>query len=173
MNNYNFEKRIYKNGINYSLEISLPYKFNNFLYKVYGNEGFYNYGKFILYKNNEANNTLVININKVQYLFISLITKKNKEYYDFIDMNNMVNNIDSLKNIKLKIERENSESSSINFKLVDNIEEEQEDQEEDKEEDNEDTDSDSTSDDGLSVSSTSSSDNDDKSDDSLKKTILL
>ena len=164
MNNYNFEKRIYKNGITYCLEISLPNNFNNFFYKVYGNDGFYNYGKFSSYKNNETNNTLVINVNKVQYLFVSFIlTKKNKEYYDFIDMNNMVNNVDLFKNIKLKVEREDSETSSINFKLIDNIEQEEDDKD----------DSDSSSDDESSVSSTFSEDSSSSSGNSVKKTILL
>ena len=117
MNNYNFEKRIYKNGINYCIEISLPNDFNSFFYKIYGNEGFYNYGKYSSYKNNDVNNTLLININKVQLLFISLIeSKKNKEYYDFVDMNNHLENPDLLKNIKIKIERQED-----NFQVIENI----------------------------------------------------
>lgn len=164
MNNYNFEKRIYKNGMNYCLEISLPNNFNNFFYKVYGNNGFYNYGKYSSFKNTDSNNTLLININKIQYLFISLIiTKKNIEYYDFVDMNDIVNNIDSLRNIKMKIERDETKTSSINFKIIDDNQEELD------EDSDEEVSSSSSSEDELSVSSSS----EESSDNSIKSNILL
>jgi hypothetical protein len=124
MNNYNFEKRLYKNGINYCLELDLPNNFNNFFYKIYGNDGFYTYGKYSCYKNNNSNNTLLVNINNLQILFVSIIlNKKNTEYYDFIDMTLLIKNIDEIKNIKLKIER-NIEKNITPFNCIQSIDNE-------------------------------------------------
>ena len=121
MNNYNFEKKIYKNGTNYCLELELPNNFNNFFYKIYGNDGFYTYGKYSCYKNNDSNNSLLLNINTLQILCISIIlNKKNTEYYDFINMSDFIKNVDDIKNIKLKIERN---ITPFNIKLINNIDE--------------------------------------------------
>lgn len=100
--NYNFEKNIKKNGNNYFLEIILPNNFNNFIYKIYGDNGFIQHGKYTSYKNIKTINLITIIIDKLQNIFLSFIVKNKKEYFDFINMKNCYIN----KNIKMDIKRE-------------------------------------------------------------------
>jgi hypothetical protein len=114
--NYNFNKNIKKNGLNFFLEINIPKKINNFIYKIYGNYGFFQYGKYSSYKNNDQNNILVFNIDKIQTIFISIqIYKKNIEYFDFISMGNILNN-NNIKNITIDIKKKYSEENFVEFK---------------------------------------------------------
>jgi hypothetical protein len=99
MNNYNFEKYIYKKENNYYLELNLPNNFSSFIYKIYGNEGYYNFGKFKYYKNS-GNNVFIININNPQTIFITFtLENEQKEYFDFINM------IDEIENNPIEIKR--------------------------------------------------------------------
>ena len=97
IHNYNFEKNIFKNGNIFSIEITIPENYNKFLYKIYGSSGFCNNGSYNSYTNLNGNITnnlfphkIIINIDKIQNIFINIIVNKN-EYYDFIDMSNELN----------------------------------------------------------------------------------
>ena len=100
--NYDFEKNIKKNGNNQYLEIIIPNNLNNFIYKIYGDNGFIQHGKYSSYKNIKTVNIFTIIIDKLQTIFITIIIKNEKEYFDFINMKNYIIN----KNIKLDIKRE-------------------------------------------------------------------
>ena len=100
--NFEFEKNIKKNGNDYFLEINIPNNINNFIYKIYGDQGFIQHGKFTCYKNIKTFNVFTIIIDKIQTIFFTLIIKNEKEYYDFINMKNYFIN----KNIKMDIKRE-------------------------------------------------------------------
>jgi len=100
--NYDFEKNIKKNGNNYYLEIIIPNNLNNFIYKIYGDNGFIQHGKYSSYKNIKTINIFTIIIDKLQTIFITIIKKNEKEYFDFINMEKYIIN----KNIKLDIKRE-------------------------------------------------------------------
>jgi hypothetical protein len=149
MNNYNFDKYIYKRGVDYYIELNLPQNFKSFIYKIYGDEGYYNFGKFTSYKNS-GNNTFIISIDKPQMIFIVLTL--NKDTYEFFDFINMVseldeNSIDIKKNIKLNIKRkDNIEKEDID-NLINNEESDEDSDEEDSDEDsNEESESDNESD---------------------------
>jgi hypothetical protein len=116
--NYNFDKNIKKNGLNFFLEINIPKKINNFVYKIYGNSGFFQYGKYSSYKNNNQNNILVFNIEKIQIIFLSIIIyKKNIEYFDFISMENIINK-NNIKNITIDIKKKYIESNDEDTKSL-------------------------------------------------------
>ena len=100
--NYNFEKTIKKNGNNYYLEIIIPNNINNFVYKIYGDNGFIQHGKYTFYKNVKTINIFTIIIDNIQNLFFNIIIKNDKEYFDFINMKNFL----VYKNIKMDIKRE-------------------------------------------------------------------
>ena len=149
MNNYNFEKYIYKKNNDYYLEFNLPINFKSFIYKIYGNEGYFNFGKFTSYKNN-GNNTFIISINSPQLIFIVLsLNKGESEYFDFINMKNeLEKNLSHIKrNIKINIKRkENIEKEDI-ILLVQNSKAFDKESDSDKESDKEsDADSDKESD---------------------------
>jgi hypothetical protein len=165
INNYIFKKNITKRDLNYFLELNIPSIFDNFLYKIYGSNGFYNYGKYSSNKNIDSNNYLLIEIDKVQILFISIIFKET-EYYDFLNMfdsfDERLHDNSYKKNIKINIERKNNIENiqnilSLNdkFKLIkkkeededEDDDEEDEDEEDDDEEDKEDDDEDKEEDD--------------------------
>lgn len=137
MNNYNFEKYIYKKNNDYYLEFNLPINFKSFIYKIYGNEGYFNFGKYTSYKNS-GNNTFIISISSPQLIFIVLtLNKGESEYFDFIDMKNELdeNSSDIKRNIKINIKRkENIEKEDI-IKLLKNNEESDEDSDDDSDED--------------------------------------
>lgn len=119
MNNYNFDKYIYKRGIDYYIELNLPQNFKSFIYKIYGNEGYYNFGKFTSYKNS-GKNIFIINVDKPQIIFILLtLNKDTYEFFDFINMVNELeeNSVDIKKNIKLNITRKDN----IEKEDIDNI----------------------------------------------------
>jgi hypothetical protein len=100
--NFDFEKNIKKIGNDYFLEINIPNNINNFIYKIYGDQGFIQHGKITCYKNIKSINVFTIIIDKIQTIFFTLIIKNEKEYYDFINMKNYFIN----KNIKMDIKRE-------------------------------------------------------------------
>jgi len=128
MNNYNFEKYIYKRGIDYYIELNLPQNFKSFIYKIYGNDGYYNFGKFTSYKNS-GNNTFIINVDKPQTIFILLtLYKDTHEFFDFINMVNELkdNLIDIKKNIKLNIMRKDNIQKEDIDNLIDNEESDEE-----------------------------------------------
>ena len=91
---YNFDKNIKKCGNNYVIELNIPNKFNNFYYKIFGNKGFYQYGKYIVNKNNNNDNIFSITLDEIQTICISvIITKSNKEeeYFDFYNLSDNLN----------------------------------------------------------------------------------
>ena len=172
INNYTFKKNITKRDLNYFLELNIPSIFNNFLYKICGNKGFYNYGKYSSNNSINSNNNLLIEIDKVQILVIS-ITFKGKEYFDFLNMHDAqydtqddthddpldddpLDDDSYKKNIKINIERKHSTDNihnilSLNnrFKLIKKEEEDddEDDEDEDDEEDEEDEDDEEDKDD--------------------------
>jgi len=133
MNNYNFEKYIFKKNKEYYLELNLPNNFTSFIYKIYGNEGYYNCGKFKSYINN-GNNRFIINIGIPQIIFITLTLNNEGEYFDFINMKNEINNnlVEIKQNIKLNIIRKENINldkllkKNINTNLLSNIESDEE-----------------------------------------------
>ena len=118
--NYNFNKKIKKNGTNFQLEIVLPNNFNNIEYKIYGEEGFVHYGIYTSVKNISLDNILIIIINKLQNLFINIKSvNEETEYFDFL---NIYNNVDNLKkNIKIDIKRKISGMDDQTNIFLDNI----------------------------------------------------
>ena len=129
INNYNFDKKIIKDGNNYILEITIPSIYNNFFYKIYGSDGFYNYGKYSSFTNLVFNHKLTINIDKIQIVFINIVLKKNNnEYYDFVNMNEITEK-DYEKNIKMNIKKK------YNDNTIDEIKEDSDDEDSDNDED--------------------------------------
>ena len=65
--NYIFNKKITKSENGYYLELTIPYNYNNFFYKIYGSDGFYNYGRYSSFinttKTNYSENNINYNIN--------------------------------------------------------------------------------------------------------------
>ena len=118
--NYTFNKKIKKNGINFQLEVILPNNFNNIEYKIYGEEGFVHYGIYTSIKNISLDNVLIIIINKLQNLFINIKSvNEDTEYFDFL---NIYNNVDHLKkNIKMDIKRKISGLDDQTNIFLDNI----------------------------------------------------
>lgn len=116
--NYKFEKNIKKIDKDYFLEIILPGNFNNFVYKIYGDKGFIQQGKFTAYKIIKSNNIITIIINKLQYIFINISIKNKKEYFDFINMKNYYIS----KNIKMNIKR-NDENNILIDKMIEQFKE--------------------------------------------------
>ena len=129
---YNFSKSIKENNNIYFLELVIPHSFNNFSYKIYGDDGFVQNGKYTFYKNINIDNIIVISINKIQQLFLNIKLVDNIEYFDFINMSSMLIN----KNIKINIK-----------KIIEPEEELDEDDEDDDEEDDDDEDEDDEDDD--------------------------
>jgi len=113
--NYDFEKTIKKNGDNYFLEIVIPNNLNNFVYKIYGDNGYIQHGKYTCYKNIKSINLFTITIDKLQTIFITIIIKNEKEYFDFINMENYFIN----KNIKMDIKREFSNNDLLDKMIED------------------------------------------------------
>lgn len=121
--NFNFIKKIKKNDLNYYLEITLPNNFNNIYYKIYGSCGFNQHGKYTSYKTINTDNILLISIDKIQTIFINILTNdKNVEYYDFINMDSFISLDENKKNIKMDIKRKydgiNRRSSPESNKVI-------------------------------------------------------
>ena len=135
ISNYNFEKKIKKINNLYNLEIVLPNILNNFNYKIYGNNGFFQNGKFTTYKNINTDNTLVFSIDKIQIIFINIKINNKIEYFDFLDMSKKINNYNLTKNIKINIKRKSNEEIKIDEKL--NTDNNSSDEESDSESDTE------------------------------------
>ena len=136
INSYNFKKKFINNSNTYYLEIIFPDSFNNFIYKIYGDKGFIQHGKHNLYNNILKKNSLIIEIDKLQLIFISIIfSDKKNELFDFINLYNLLDI--KKKNIKINIERINSGSNNIfnnlNLKISENVEESEEDESEEEE----------------------------------------
>jgi len=153
--NYTFEKNIIKTGDSYSLEIKIPSAHNIFFYKIYGSNGFYNYGKYSSFSNKVFDHKIVISIDKIQNIFINIILKNKCEYYDFINFE---------KNIKLNIKKKYNNINGNNIdKLIEqnndkqNIDEDESDDESD--EDDPEDESKDKSDDGSIDESEDGSDN--------------
>ena len=111
--NYNFKKKIKQIDSVYNLEINIPNILNNFYYRLYGSEGFYQNGKFSSYKNINTNNVLVFCIDKIQIIYINIKVNNKIEYFDFFDMLKNSNNIFT-KNIKIDIKRKNNDTNKEN-----------------------------------------------------------
>jgi Ran GTPase-activating protein (RanGAP) involved in mRNA processing and transport len=157
INNYNFDKKIIKDGNNYILEITIPSIYNNFFYKIYGSDGFYNYGKYSSFTNLVFNHKLTINIDKIQNIFINIVLKKNNnEYYDFVNMNEITEK-DYEKNIKMNIKKKYNDNNTI-----DEIKEDSDDEDSDDEDsDAEDSDAEDSNDEKDSSDDKDSEDNKD------------
>jgi len=154
INNYIFDKKLIKNNNGYCLELIIPYKYNNFFYKIYGSEGFYSYGRYSSFNSintENLNHKLIINIDNLQNIFINIILKENKtEYYDFLNMNKeLIDNYE--KNIKMNIKKiYNNDNNIFLDNLLQNNQINKKDNEEEKdsdEDDEKDSDEDDDSDD--------------------------
>jgi len=110
--NYHFNKKLKKNINSYSLEITIPNIYNNFHYKIYGNKGYYNYGKYSSINNTNLNNILTINIDKEQIIFINILQKED-EYYDFLNMKDEIKK-KYKKNIKMNIQKKYNNTIFLN-----------------------------------------------------------
>ena len=135
---YDFTKNVKENNNIYIIELVIPHSFDNFVYKVYGDDGFVQNGRFTFYKNISVDNIVVISVNKIQNLFFNIKLKNNIEYFDFINMSNMLIN----KNIKLNIKK--IPEDEIDYEE----DEEEEDDEEDDEDEEDDNDDDEEDDNG-------------------------
>jgi len=144
---YTFKKKIINNCDTYYLEIIFPDSFNDFTYKIYGDKGFIQHGKHNLYNNILKKNVLIIEIDKLQLIFISILfNDKNNELFDFINLHDLLN---IKKNIKIDIQKINSVKCNIfnNLKVYESEEDDTEDEDKDSEEtEDEDKDSEETED---------------------------
>jgi hypothetical protein len=111
--NYNFNKKIKKIDSIYYLEIIIPNIINNFYYKIYGSNGFFQNGKFTSYKNINTDNILVFSFNEIQTIFISIKINNKTEYFDFYDMLKKSFNNNFTKNIKIDIKRKIDNNANI------------------------------------------------------------
>jgi hypothetical protein len=113
---YNFDKNIKKSGSNYIIEINIPNKFNNFYYKIFGNKGFYQYGKYIINKNNNTDNIFIITLDEIQIICFSIIlnksNKNDEEYFDFYNLYDILND-EKKKNIEINIIKKNIDNNLI------------------------------------------------------------
>jgi hypothetical protein len=113
---YNFDKNIKKSGSNYIIEINIPNKFNNFYYKIFGNKGFYQYGKYIINKNNNTDNIFIITLDEIQIICFSIIlnksSKNDEEYFDFYNLYDILND-EKKKNIEINIIKKNIDNNLI------------------------------------------------------------
>jgi len=136
---YSFEKNLNKNSDIYSLEIYLPLEFNKFSYKIYGDKGLIEIGNLQIFRNYKLNNILTIPVSIVQTLFLTFIYSSNnveKEYYDFIDLNTLLESKNfNKKNITLNIIKQEKS-------IEDEIEEDEENEEEKEDSDDDEEDSD-------------------------------
>lgn len=152
ISHYNFSKSIKENNNIYFLELVIPHSFSNFSYKIYGDDGFVQNGKYTFYKNVNIDNIIVISINKIQQLFLNIKLLNNIEYFDFINMSSMLIN----KNIKINIkkiietekelgdndEEDDDEDDDNDNDEEDNDEDDEEDEKDDEEDDNDEEDED-------------------------------
>ena len=115
---YNFEKKIKKINNIFNLEIVIPNILNNFNYKIYGSNGFFQNGKFTSYKNIHTDNILVFLVDKIQIIFINIIINNKIEYFDFLDMFKKTINSNYTKNIKINIKRKSNEKKNTEESLI-------------------------------------------------------
>lgn len=115
---YNFEKKIKKINNIYNLEIVIPNILNNFNYKIYGSNGFFQNGKFTSYKNIHTDNILVFSVDKIQIIFINIIINNKIEYFDFLDMFKKTINSNFTKNIKINIKRKSNGKKNTEESLI-------------------------------------------------------
>lgn len=115
---YNFEKKIKKINNIFNLEIVIPNILNNFNYKIYGSNGFFQNGKFTSYKNIHTDNILVFLVDKIQIIFINIIINNKIEYFDFLDMFKKTINSNFTKNIKINIKRKSNEKKNTEESLI-------------------------------------------------------
>jgi len=115
---YNFEKKIKKINNIYNLEIVIPNILNNFNYKLYGSNGFFQNGKFTSYKNIHTDNILVFLVDKIQIIFINIIINNKIEYFDFLDMFKKTIKCTFTKNIKINIKRKSNEKKNMDEILI-------------------------------------------------------
>jgi hypothetical protein len=139
----NLKKNLKKIKDIYYIQIELPNLLNDINYKIYGSNGFINYGILNSYNSLNFNNILIIPIDEIQNICISIklnSDKKNIEYFDFFDMNTLLNI--SNKNIKINVTRINknfnfnteSKYSVLSLKKIEDDNEKEKDQEEDDDE---------------------------------------
>ena len=138
INSYNLKKKIINIYDTYYLEIIFPNDFNNFTYKIYGNKGFIQHGKHNLFDNILKKNVLIVEIDKLQLIFISIIfNDNNNEIFDFIDLNNLIH---IKKNIKIDIKKINSEKNIFNnLKMYESEEDDEDEQDDEDSEEDEDS----------------------------------
>ena len=118
ISNYNFEKKIKKINNIYNLEIVIPNILNNFNYKIYGSNGFFQNGKFTSYKNIHTDNILVFLVDKIQIIFINIIINNKIEYFDFLDMIKKTIKCTFTKNIKINIKRKSNKKKNMDEILI-------------------------------------------------------
>jgi hypothetical protein len=71
INNFIFEKNIYKKCNKYIITINIPNKFNKYLYKIYGSKGFFINVKIDkIYKSNKNENIISFIVDEKQSIFI-------------------------------------------------------------------------------------------------------
>ena len=157
----NLKKNLKKIKDIYYIELEIPNLLNDINYKIYGSNGFIHYGILNSYSSLNYNNIIVIPIDKIQNICITIklnSDKKNIEYFDFFDMNNLLNI--SNKNIKIDVTRikknydfnSGSKYSIMNLKkdnqdddiADEDDDEDEEDDDDDDEEDDEDEDDEDT-----------------------------
>jgi hypothetical protein len=139
----NLKKNLKKIKDIYYIELEIPNLLNDINYKIYGSNGFIHYGILNSYSSLNYNNIIVIPVDKIQNICITIklnSDKKNIEYFDFFDMNNLVNI--SNKNIKIDVTRikKNYDFSSGSKYSIMNLKKNEEDDDEDDEDDEEDDD---------------------------------
>lgn len=103
---YNFINNVTKYNNNYNIELLIPYKFNNFEYKVTGSEGFVQYGEYSVNKNSKIDTIFIVSVDKIQLIHVTLtLNKKSKfndnELFDIVDMQKYFSGV----NIKMDIKR--------------------------------------------------------------------
>jgi hypothetical protein len=142
----NLKKNLKKIKDIYYIQIELPNLLNDINYKIYGSNGFINYGILNSYNSLNFNNILIIPIDEIQNICISIklnSDKKNIEYFDFFDMNTLLNI--SNKNIKINVTRINKNfnfntESKYSVLSLKKIEDDNDKEKEDDENDTEDED---------------------------------
>ncbi len=107
---YNFIKNVYKRNEYYNIELVIPYKYNDFDYRITGSNGFVQYGSYDVSKNMEIDTLFNIVVDKIQIIHITItlnnVSKKksNNEFFDIIDMNQYIKNTDG-NNIRMDVKK--------------------------------------------------------------------
>ena len=119
--NYNFEKKIKIHDGYYLLELKISHTIPNFYYKIYGNSGFIQHGRYSCNKNICLDNILIFTIDKLQNIFINIKYGECNEYFDFLNMDEILNGLKSKQNIKLDIKRKIDNVPDQSNIILDNV----------------------------------------------------